>query len=313
MAFGALAEAIVKMLALAGVGLALRATGLLKRQDSRVLNAVIMYVALPALVFRVARQTALSWDMLKIVAIAWAVGLVGFLLAWGIARALRLPPATAGAFILITALGNTGYIGYPVTTMLLGEGQLPKAVFYDVFGTVVLLFTLGVLVASRAGTHDEGRVSMWKELFTAPGLVALLLGLASRLLPLPESVSGRVMDWLALAANLTVPLVMISLGLTLTGEGLRERIAPLAASGAVRLLVLPAVAIGIAAAFGGSRTPGGGEVTRLVALQAGMPTMMLTLMIGDRFELDRDLIAPAILASTVACVFTVPLIQLLVR
>src|SRR5512141_2438378 len=116
------------MLALAGVGVALRTTRLLKREDSRVLNAVIMYVALPALVFRVARQTALSWDMLKVVAIAWGVGLVGFALAWALARALKLTGPTAGAFILVTALGNTGYIGYPVTTMLLGESQLPKAV-----------------------------------------------------------------------------------------------------------------------------------------------------------------------------------------
>ncbi|HEX9092576.1 MAG TPA: AEC family transporter [Coriobacteriia bacterium] len=306
MEFGALAQAIAKMLALAGAGVLLRLSGLLKRDDSRVLNAVIMYAALPALVFRVARQAALSWDLLRVSGIAWGVGAAAFVLAWLLARALRLPPKTAGAFMLVTALGNTGYIGYPVTTMLLGERQLPKAVFYDVFGTVALLFTVGVFVASRTGSHD-GKISLAKELLSAPALIALLAGLLSRLLPLSGPVQAVVMDWLGLVANLTVPLVMMSLGLTLRGEGLRKRAASLVASGAVKLLVLPAVALGIGLAVGDR------ESLRLVALQAGMPSMMLTLMVGDRFELDTDLIASAILASTVACVLTVPLVQLLVR
>ena len=37
-----------------------------------------------------------------------------------------------------------------------------------------------------------------------------------------------------------------------------------------------------------------------MVLQAGMPTMMLTLVIGARFELDTDFIASAILVTTVA-------------
>ena len=258
---GLLAEAIFKMLALAGVGVALRLSGLLKRDDSRVLNAVIMYAALPALVFRVARQAALSWDLLRVSAIAWGVGLVAFGLAWLASRALKLHPKSAGAFMLVTALGNTGYIGYPVTTMLLGEAQLPKAVFYDVFGTVALLFTVGVFIASRTGSHD-GKLSLAKELLSAPALIALLAGLLSRLVPLSESAQTVVMDWLGLVANLTVPLVMISLGLTLRGKGLRKRAAALVASGAIKLMVLPAVALGIGLAVGDSGS------MRLVALQA---------------------------------------------
>jgi predicted permease len=306
MGFGVLGAAIAKMLALAGVGVLLRTSGMLRRDDSRVLNAVIMYVALPALVFRVARQTELSWDLARVTAIAWAVGLVAFGLAWLLSRALKLPPRTAGAFMLVAALGNTGYIGYPVTTMLLGESQLPRAVFYDVFGTVALLFTVGVFIASRTGFHD-GRLSLAKELLSAPALVALLAGMLSRLIPLSDSVQTAVMDWLALPANMTVPLVMISLGLTLRGKGLRQRAAALVAAGGVKLLVLPAVAVAVGLALGER------ESLRLVALQAGMPSMMLTLMVGERFELDTDFIASAILASTVACVATVPLVQLLVR
>ncbi len=303
---GILAEAILKMLALAGVGIALRASGLVRREQAKVLNAVIINVALPALVFRVARQTDLSWDLVRVAGIAWVVGLVGFGAAWVIARALKLPRRTAAGFMLVTALGNTGYIGYPVTSMLFGDGALPQAVFYDVFGTVALLFTVGIMVASRFGDHDGGKVSPVRELMSAPAMVALLAGLASRLIPLPASVSAPVMDWLGIVANMTVPLVMISLGLTLSGQGFKGRVSAITLAGAIKLLALPGVAL-IAALILGERAG-----LPVVMLQAGMPSMMLSLVVGERFGLDTEFIASAILVTTVACVISIPVVQMLV-
>ena len=50
---------------------------------------------------------------------------------------------------------------------------------------------------------------------------------------------------------------------------------------------------------------------RLVVLQAGMPAMMLTLVVGARFELDTDFIASAIFVTTVASALSIPLMQAL--
>ena len=80
-------------------------------------------------------------------------------LAWLAARALKLPRPIAGGFIIATALGNTGYIGYPITQALLGAEALPEAIFYDVFGTVGALVFVGLLVAQRFGDNDEARVN----------------------------------------------------------------------------------------------------------------------------------------------------------
>jgi predicted permease len=115
-----------------------------------------------------------------------------------------------------------------------------------------------------------------------------------------------VMDWLEIVASMTVPLVMISLGLTLSSRGFKGRLTAIGVAGAVKLLVLPEVAVVAALALG---APG---ASRLVMLQAGMPSMMLTLIIGERFGLDTDFTASAILATTVACIVTIPLVQMLV-
>jgi predicted permease len=133
--------------------------------------------------------------------------------------------------------------------------------------------------------------------------VALLLGLALKPVPIPAA----VMAWLDVPAKMTVPLVMISVGLSLDWSAVKGRSGALAVSTAIKLLVLPAVAAGIALAIGDAGS------LRLVVLQAGMPAMTLSLVVAERFQLDTRYAAAAILMSTAACAVTVPVVQALIR
>jgi len=304
MSFAALAGSIAQVLLLVLIGVVLRKTGVLKREDSGALNAVIVYVALPALIFVSVAKADLSWELLRVAGIAWAVSLAALSVAWEIAHVLRLPGKTAGAFVLVAALGNTGYLGYPVARALLGESAMPAAVFYDVFGTVAVAFTLGVAVAARQGEH-EGPVKALKELLTFPAMVALLASLAYRFLPLPAGVTTGVMDWMGIAASMAVPLIMISVGVTLDLSAFRGAIVPLGSAAGIKLLVLPVLAVAVTTIMRD------GQSARLVALQAGMPSMLLSLVIGQRFKLDTAFIASAVLITTVLCVVTIPLMQVL--
>ena len=56
---------------------------------------------------------------------------------------------------------------------------------------------------------------------------------------------------------------------------------------------------------------GSGPAMRVTVLEAGMPAMMLTIVVGERFGLDTDFIASAIFVTTAASVLSLPLLQLL--
>jgi malate permease and related proteins len=304
MSLSSLAGAIAQVLLFAAIGVALRRFGAVDRSATGPLNAVIVYVALPALIFSSVAKAVLSLDLVKAAGVAWAVSLAGLALAWGVARLLKLSPKTTGAFVLVAALGNTGYLGYPVVRAVLGAGALPAAVFYDVFGTVAVLFTVGIALAARFGEH-EGRINVLRELLTFPAVIAVAVALGYRFVPLPPAVSVAVMDWTGVAASMAVPLIMVSLGVSLDFGAFRGSVAALGAASGIKLLVLPALAVGAALLV---RDPGG---LRLVALQAGMPSMLLTLVVGERFKLDTAFIASAVLVTTVGCLVTIPLVQLL--
>lgn len=299
-----LVETILGFVGIVAIGWLVKRTGVLKAQDVRPINALIIYVGLPAMIFRAVHGAVLGTDLAVVAAVAWGVFVVTALLSWAIARALSLPRSIAGGFILAAALGNTGYIGYPISEALLGDTGLVRAIFYDVFGTVGALLLVGLFIAQRfSDSAEEPSINPLREALTFPAVIALVLALALR----PVAVSELVSTGIDALANIVVPLIMISVGLSLRFSSIRQHAAPLVFLGVLRLVAAPLVALGI-----GSLVLADHEALRLVVLEAGMPSMMLTLVIGARFELDTDFIAGAILVTTVASILSIPLMQVLV-
>jgi malate permease and related proteins len=297
-----LARIVLTLLAMVGVGWLLRATRVLSADDARPIHTVIIYVGLPALIFQAVHPASLDPELAVIAVIAWVVFLVTAAVAWVLARILRLPRRVAGGFILAASLGNTGYIGYPVSQAILGEEGLVRAIFYDVFGTVGALLVVGLLIAQHYGDRVGPRINVIREILRFPAVLALFAALVLRPFPVPEMVSSG----LDALASLVVPLIMISVGLSLEVRRLGERPLVLGALGAVRLLLAPLVALAI-----GGLVLDDPAAVRLVALEAGMPVMMLSIVIGARFGLDTEFLAGAVVLTTIASVATIPLVQII--
>ncbi|MHB8925341.1 MAG: AEC family transporter [Coriobacteriia bacterium] len=302
MSVAALVTVIVGVLGYVGLGVALRVSKLLAPEDSKPLNTLLIYVALPALVFTTVQPADVNLRLAVIPALAWVVVLAGLGVAFFATKAFGLKGAVAGAFLLTAVFGNTGYIGYPVASALMGDTGLVRAIFYDIFGNTAAIVTLGSLVASRVGVHGV-KVNPLKEIVTFPPFIALALALLLRSVSVPI----LVMDWLGVLGTLVVPLIMVSVGLSLKPKRLKEHLPMVSVIAGIKLVVLPLLAWAL-----GSLLLKDEASIRVLVLEAGVPSMMLTVVVGMRFKLDVDLIASAILVTTVGAIITIPLLQLLV-
>jgi len=299
MGIGGLAETILTFAAIVGIGGLLRFSGLLRPSDARPLNTVIIYVGLPAFVFRAVHGAELSASLLGVVAVSWLVFAVLLGFAFLAQRALRLSRVRAGGLMLTAALGNTGYIGYPLAAAVLGAAAVPVAVFSDVFGTVVALVLVGLPLAARFGEHTEGRPNAFRELVSFPAVIALALALVLRWLPMPDSVSAG----LDVLARMVAPMIMLSVGLSLRPGSVLRSAVPLTVVVMLKLVIAPALALGVGSAFLLDLP------LQVAVLQAGMPSMMLAFVVGQRFGLDTDFIAAAIFVTTVVSALTIPVMQ----
>jgi hypothetical protein len=298
----ALAPVILGVLGYVGIGVALRLSGLMTVEDSKPLNTLLIWVALPALVFNTVQPARADAQMAIIPLLGWAIALVGIGVAWLLARAFKLQGPAAGAFILVAAFGNTAYIGYPVASALLGDAGLVRAIFCDLFGNTAAIITVGALIAGHYGEHDV-KVNPLRELVTFPPFIALVIALLLRSVTVPAVVSS----WLGALGKLVIPMIMVSVGLSLKPKAMREHLGKLSAIAGVKLVLMPLVALAL-----GSLLLKDEASLRILVLETGVPTMMLTLVFGMKYRLDVDLIASAILVTVIGAIVTIPLLQLLV-
>lgn len=273
--------------------------GLAADDARRTLTSLVYVMLLPALVLDVLWRAPLSLDVVKVAAVA-ATGVLGaMLLAWLVYRVLGTTRTVAGAMILAAAFPNATYLGLPVLEQTLGPWARSIAIQYDLFACTPLLLTLGVAVAR---SHGEGNEPFsWKSLLNIPPLWAAIIALTLNALsvPAPAAVSGL----LHMMGSAVVPLMLIALGMGLIWSNFRLASLPVMIPVLlIQLLLMPLLAWWLGGALGLS-----GQVLTGVVLEAAMPSMVLGMVICDRYGLDAGLYATVVTVSTAMAMFTLPL------
>lgn len=261
---------------------------------------LVYYLLLPALILSVLWEAPLGLESGQVAASA-AAGVVGMLaLTWLILRPLRVDRRLRGTLLLAAAWPNATYLGLPVLEATFGEWARRIAIQYDLFACFPLLMTVGVLIARRHGT-DERPESPVVTLLKVPPLWAAALAVALNVggVAPPAPLAGLLAD----ISDSVPALMLLALGMGLTWGAWGWGLVPAAGLVVgVQLLVQPAMVALVAGGVGLA-----GKPWQAVALEAAMPTMILGVVLCDRYGLDTTLYARAVTLSTVLSLLTLPL------
>jgi malate permease and related proteins len=272
-------------------------------EDGPLLVRVVIYLAMPALILLILVRAELDGALLLVPVAGIVIHLLLLGLAWASTMLWGMERPRAGALMVATAVGNTGFFGLPLIAAS-GDGfSLPAAVMYDALATGLITWTSTVAVATAYGRVEEGpRVSLGdlgRALILPPNW-ALVAGLALNLSgvgDLPVLVE-RPLELLAAAV---LPLTMVYAGLMIELRGLPRLWGEVSYAVIVRLGIATVVGLGVATLLGLE-----GEIFNTVVIMAAMPTAMMSLVIGARSGLRADVIAGAVVVSTLLSTATLP-------
>jgi len=174
------------------------------------------------------------------------------------------------------------------------------AVFNDMLMTMPFIWSLGVWIATRLGSHEKpvSYPSLWRILLSLPPLWAFALGLTLQALDLtykPLVVAAHMIG------QATIPVTLFVLGMTIPWRNLTPRPEILTAA-AVKLLFAPLVVACVAHLFFAPLA----EAQYAAALEATTPAMMTALLLADRFRLDSAAAALLIGWTTILFWFSLP-------
>ena len=291
------------------VGAALRRFGILREEDGPALVRIVLYAALPALVFVILVEAELGAELALVPVAAWLIHLVMLAICFGLAAIWRMDRPLTGAFTTSTAVGNTGFFGLPLIAASGAGVSLPAAVMFDALGTGIMTFTSTVIISSAFGTATDRTGFDWGRLGRAlalPPMWALVAGITVNLMgvdELPEAID-RPLEILAAAV---LPLVMLYAGLIISARHLRTFWAEVLASTILRLGVAALVGYAVGYAIGLRD-----ELLHTVVLMAAMPTAMMSLVFASEFKTRYEMVASAVLVTTLLSTLTLPLIRIII-
>lgn len=275
------------------------------------LGQILFWVGVPLSIFSFLRQTDLSGGVWIAPIIAWAAMLLGIALAalWlrrsaqssgeiaGDRPTALWAKSSQGSFLLSSMVGNTGYLGYPIALAIAGPQHFGWALFYDLIGSTVGAYGLGILIAARYGMSAPSNLQMLQALLKNPAMTSLLLGLLWKNQPMPAALE-QALSHLAWGV---IGVALVLLGMRLSQLSTWDQWPHAIASLAIKMLIVPLL-LGAALPFLGLSNP----AQQVLILQMAMPPAFATLVITEAYNLDRSLTVTSLAVGTLGLLMVLP-------
>ena len=291
------------------VGFVIGEKGWFDDKSRGLLAKLVTQVALPCYMLYTITQRFTAADLLIMLpALRFpALSMVILLgIATAVARIFAVRQDRRGLFISMFFNSNTIFVGLPINQALFGDASIPYVLIYYMCNTT-FFWTLGTYLIQRDGKGEaqfDLKTSL-KKVFSPP-LMGFLLGLVMVMLQI--KLPAFLASDLQYLGNLTTPLSMIFIGLSVSHVGVKQLVlgkdqllillgrflvAPLLMASIVYWLPLPSL------------------MKQVFIIQSAMPVMTNAPVVARLYGADSDYAAVMVTETTLATMVVIPFLMLL--
>lgn len=279
---------------------------LIDEKQSKGLSTIITKLTLPALIID-AMQIEYSKEIFKSSVYIFFVVIGVFIIALGISlifiKLIKMKKAEAGLFAFMLIFANTGFIGIPIINALYGKEALFYASIVEMVNDV-LLFTLGIGII-QFSSGEKTKIN-FKEFFS-PGIISILIGYTLFITntKLPIFIGSA----LNMVGSATTPLSMFIIGAQLGNIQFSELFGDIKIyiMCFIKLIILPLIVYCIIR-FG---LKDNSLMSNVLILSFAMPAAVCTAIFAEEYNSDINFATKGILLSTLLCIFTIPLLAII--
>ena len=297
---------LVPLLAIVVLGAVLRQTGFAPASLFRETNRLLYWIALPALLFYQTAEATIKGDSaLRVFAVLLAGVFCCMVLGYLVARVMRLPSSSTGAFVQGAYRGNLAYVGLPVVLLALAapDGQpLPGVSALAVLSVAFLtpINNLTAVVVLLAGRREEaGTDHTVKRMLVAMITNPLVLSCAAGLIfvAFGWKLPAVVRQTCVTLGQMSTALALLGTGAALTLASLRYRLGPAGASSLIKVAAAPLIGYFVARWIGLSPAE-----LRVAMIYLACPTAAASYVMAQQLGADDQLAGSIIVVSTLLAV-----------
>ena len=215
-------------------GFLLRYCNRIQEEGPATINSILLFVTIPAVIIMSLHRIELHWDLIFPLAmplLSFIIGLLFCLLFW---KLFQWPHEIFGSIAICVGIANVGLIGIPMTYTFYGHPGFDIAVVC-LNGLILALAFGAVPLAILLTSRGAYGLKLFLEFLKDPLVIAMIIGLASRPVPLPPLITNIFQS---IGATFT-PLALISIGSVFSLSAIHKYKSPLVFSLLLKMVVIP--------------------------------------------------------------------------
>lgn len=260
-----------------------------RHYDTEMITSLVSAIGVPTLVL----STLLTVNV-DISALGQMAGITtGFLVIISVGGyiLLKFMGYSVRSYLPALVFPNTGNVGIPLSLFAFGaEGMALAVAYFSV--CIVFQFTVGVAISSGSASP--------KSLLRVPTLWAVVLAVI--LISLGIKLPDWTMNTIKLLSGFTIPLMLITLGISLQRLHVSTYGKTLLIS-LFRLVIGFVVSLALAEAMGLE-----GIMRGVLILQSTLPVAVFNYLFAQKYNTDPETVAGAVVLSTILSFATMPLL-----
>jgi len=261
-----------------------------------ILNGVALYAFFPALILRGISQINLqNGNDFKFILINLCLLIAIIAALFGGAKAFGLSKKLVNTYTTAVFFANIGYLGFPIITSLYKGSEAIVSIHIAIYTFLLFSIVLSILEYSKDGALDR---KLFLNILKNPLILATLISLILVILniKLPFVVNKAI----NLLANGATPTVLIALGIFLATKLPKISYIHLGILTALKLIVMPLIFLFVYQYYNSFEF-------KISVLEAAMPVAITPFVLANIYNLDKNLIAGAIVVSSILSLITLPL------
>lgn len=284
------------------IGFSLKKFNLVETNGFRVLNILIIYVALPALTLHFIPKIVINSALIFPISMPWINIFLSWLLFGYLGYRLKWEKSLTGAMIIMSGFGNTSFVGIPIIQALYGAEGIETVIMVDQPGSFVALTTFGILIASLYSNHHKITISaIFKNIIKFPPFIAFVIGLTLNILRVP--IPADIDNTLDMLSKLVVPLALISVGMQIELNLKNSYWRYVGLSLGFKLLFFPTVILGLYF-FVFQQT---GQIVEITLIESAMAPMITAGIIAISYDLETRFCSLILSVGLLVSFITIPL------
>lgn len=272
----------------------------LKQKQSRSLFDFVVVFALPCLIFDKIYHLNFNFSLILLIFAGFISTSLAGIISVIVGRVFKFSKPTILSMFVLSAFGNTLFVGMPVVSNVFGEEFVGEVIMYDSLAGAIPISILVPLILAMNNGEKVTIVKNIKTIIYFPPFIGLVLGLALKDFKIPEFVFAPI----RMFGGSATPVALFAIGLSLGFNAIKSSYKSTVIVLFMKMILAPAIFILILQCFGAAFD----KSTLIAVLESSMPTATIVCVMVMKAKLDSNLAASSVAFGLVLSVITLPIL-----